>query len=262
MMPSAVRILAKVVASEVWEGSGGCVGIRDEAPKATIQMFRGPTAIPQWGDRTGLMTHTVLAGQVGVGGRPWGDGETLLVPVGQQSLKLDMLGRDYAVVLSVYHQLARAPTGAQPDSGRALIQIMGAGMKPVTLETVTVEVLEGARRGLRIAPPGTSQPWRPTATSLDMVRLLQNRGGAHHLRLRLTKSSATLATRGGWAGWAKPWVTFIRGLQPSAPPELTLTFMQGDGALARRAADALTAQADSTTPKKATRQGGGPGTPQ
>ena len=33
------------------------------------------------------------------------------------------------------------------------MQIMGAGMKPVTLETVTVEVLEGTRRGLRIAPP-------------------------------------------------------------------------------------------------------------
>ena len=82
-MPSAVRILAKVVASEVWEGSGGCVGLRDEAPKATIQLFRGPTAIPQWGDQVGLMSHTVLAGQVRVGGRPWGDGETLLVLVGQ-----------------------------------------------------------------------------------------------------------------------------------------------------------------------------------
>ena len=174
MMPSAVRILAKVVASEVWEGSGGCVGLRDEAPKATIQLFRGPTAVPQWGDQLGLMSHTVLAPQVGIGGRPWGDGETLLVPVGQQSLKVEMLGGDYAVVLSVYHQLARAPKGAQPDTGRALVQIMGAGMKPVTLETVTVEVLEGTRRGLRIAPPGTSQPWRPMATSLEMVRLLEN----------------------------------------------------------------------------------------
>ena len=41
LMPLAVRILAKVVALEVWEGSGGCLGIRDEAPKATIQLFRG-----------------------------------------------------------------------------------------------------------------------------------------------------------------------------------------------------------------------------
>ena len=78
------------------------------------------------------------------------------------------------MVLSVYHQLARAPRAAQLATGRALVQIMGAGMKPVTLETVTVEVLEGTRRGLRIAPPGTSQPWRPMATSLEMVRLLQN----------------------------------------------------------------------------------------
>ena len=91
-MSSAVRILAKVVASKVWEGSGGCVGLRDEAPKATIQLFRGPTAIPQWGDQVGLMSHTVLAGQVGVGGRPWGDGETLLVPVGQQGLSRDAGG--------------------------------------------------------------------------------------------------------------------------------------------------------------------------
>ena len=208
----------------------------------------------------GLMSHTVVAGQVRVGGRPWGDGETLLVPVGREGLKMELLGGDYAVVLTVYHQLARAPKGARLATGRALVQIMGAGMKPVTLETVTVEVLEGARRGLRIAPPGTSQPWRPTATSLEMVRLLQNQGGAHHLRLRPTKSSATHAKHGGWAGGAKPWVTFIRNLQPSAPPELTPTFMQGDGALARRAADALTAQADSTTPKKAAGQGGGPAT--
>ena len=72
----------------------------------------------------------------------------------------------------MYHQLARPPKGAPPTTGRALVQIMGAGMKPVTLETVTVEVLEGGRRGLRIASPGSMQPWRPTATSLEMVRLL------------------------------------------------------------------------------------------
>ena len=172
LMPSAVRILSKVVASEVWEGSGGCVGLRDEAPKATIQLFQGRTAIPQWWDQVGLMFHTVLVGQVRVGGRPWGDGETLLVLVGQKGLKMELSGGDYAVVLTVYHQLARAPKGTRPATGRALVQVMGAGMKTVTLETVTVEVLEGARRGLRIAPPGTSQPWRPTVTSLDMVRLL------------------------------------------------------------------------------------------
>ena len=72
LMPSVVRVLAKVVASEVWVGLGGCVGLRDEAPKATIQLFRGPTGVSQWGDQTGLMSHTVLAGQVEIGGRPWG----------------------------------------------------------------------------------------------------------------------------------------------------------------------------------------------
>ena len=210
------------------------------------------------GDQTGLMSHKVLAGQVEIGGRPWGDGETLLVPVGQGDLRMGLSGGDYAVVLTVHHQLARTPKGTQPTTGRALVQVMGADMKPVTLETVTVEVLEGGRRGLRIAPPGSMQPWRPTATSLEMVRLLQSHGGAHHLRLRPTKSSAAHAKRGGWAWWAKPWVLFIRGLQPSMPPELTLAFMQGDGALARRAADALTAQADTTTPKKVVGPGEGP----
>ena len=96
LMPSAVRVLAKVVASEVWKGSGGCVGLRDEAPKATIQLFRGPTGVPQWGDQTGLMSHTVLAGQVEIGVRPWGDGETLLVPVGQGDLRLGLSGGDCA----------------------------------------------------------------------------------------------------------------------------------------------------------------------
>ena len=66
----------------------------------------------------GLMSHTVLAGRVRVGGRPWGDGETLLVPVGQEGLKMELSGGDYAVVLTVYHQLARAPKGAQPAIGR------------------------------------------------------------------------------------------------------------------------------------------------
>ena len=145
-MPSAVRVLAKVVASEGWEGVGGCVGLRDEAPKATIQVFRGPTGVPQCGHQTGLMSHTVPAGQVEVGRRPWGDGETLLVPVGQGDLRMGLLGGDYAVVLTVYHQLARTPKGTQPTTGRAPVQVLGAGMKPVTLETVTVEVLEGGRR--------------------------------------------------------------------------------------------------------------------
>ena len=104
------------------------------------------------------MSHTVLAGQVRIGGRPWGDGETLLVPVGQDGLKMELSGGDYAVVVTVYHQLARAPKGTQPTTGRALVQVMGAGMKPVTLETVTVEVLEGGRRGLRIAPPDQCNP--------------------------------------------------------------------------------------------------------
>ena len=106
----------------------------------------------------GLMSHTDLAGQVRIRGRPWGDGETLLVPVGQDGLKMELSGSDYAVVLTVYHQLACAPKGTQPTTGRALVQVRGAGMKPVTLETVTVEVLEGTRQGLRIAPPGTSSP--------------------------------------------------------------------------------------------------------
>ena len=143
------------------------------------------------------MSHTVLAGQVEVGGRPWGDGETLLVPVGQEGLRMGLLVADYTVVLTVYHQLARPPEGALPTTGRATVLVMGAGLKPVTLETVTVEVLEGGRRGLRIAPLGSMQPWRHTATSLEMVRLIQSHGGAHHLWLRLTKSSAAHAKRGG-----------------------------------------------------------------
>ena len=78
-------------------------------------------------------------GQVEIGGRSWGDGETLLVPVGQGDLRMGLSGGDYAVVLTVYHQLTRPPKGAPLTTGRALVQVMGAGMKLVTLETVTVE---------------------------------------------------------------------------------------------------------------------------
>ena len=106
-----------------------------------------------------------------------------MVPVGQEALRMGLSGGDCAVILTVYHQLARPPKGAPPTTGRAMVQIKGAGLKPVTLETVMVEVLEGGRQGLRVAPPGSMQPWRPTATSLEMVRLIQSHGGAHHLRL-------------------------------------------------------------------------------
>ena len=77
--------------------------MRDEAPKATIRLFRGPTGVPQWGDRTGLMSHTVWAGSVEVGGMPWGDGATLLVPVGQGDLRMGLSGGDYAGVQTVHH---------------------------------------------------------------------------------------------------------------------------------------------------------------
>ena len=186
-----------------------------------------------------------------MGGRPWGEGETLLVPAGQGDQKMGLARGDYAVLLSIYHPLA-APRKEGPQvTGRATIMAMVPGAKPLVLETARVDVVETGRRSLRVTPPGAERsPWRPAATSVEAVKQLQGLQGSHHLRIQLTKASATYVKRSEWPGWSLTWRNYVRNIQQAAPCLPVLSFQPADSDLARRSAEVLTTLPEAaTTPK-------------
>ena len=211
----------------------------------------------------GLMSHTLLAGQAQVDGRPWGDGETLLVPVGQEAQRVSLAEGGYMVLLSIYHPLARPAREGPQVRGRATVMAVVPGAKPLVLETAQVDLVESGRRSLRVIPPGAASPWRPSPSSVEVVKLIPGPQESHHLKLRLTKASAQYLKRGEWPGWSLTWRNYFRGIQQAAPPDLVLAFVPGDGDLARRAADLLSAPAEGVaTPQRQRGQGRGPPTPQ
>ena len=148
-----------------------------------------------------------------------GDGETLMVPAGQGDLKMGPAGGGYAVLLSIYHPLAPPNREGPQVTGRATILAMVPGAKLLVPETARVDVVETGRRALRVTPPGAERnPWRPAATSVEAVKQLQGPQGSHHLRIRLTKASATYVKRSEWPGWSLTRRNYVRNIQQAPPP--------------------------------------------